>query len=359
MIKKKKQTKLGKFAMTLAKAVVSPDSPACEVISNPWLLKDIINLAFEKPKIKFIMVSGGYGENMTEIYSISTNTWINGPELPQVRFGCGMALVDIDDGDGLNYRELFNIGGQVGDAGASRSIVSLKISTTGDIDSNTVKAMEWKMISGLKMRRSGPGVGVVDGKKIFVIGGWNGMEYFKTIEVFSVEEGKWIDSSDGHVPLDMPTGRSGMRIAVIGKKIFVIGGFNLIDGYLSTVEVLDTETNKWSTLPSMKIARDGMGIAVIDDRFIWILGGFNGSKLDSIEIFDVEKNEWTASTVKLTLVGIGMNAIAVNHKIFVIGGRQGNSGISNGVEVLDIDDMKLTTLSSMKYCHLGACVVGF
>jgi kelch-like protein 2/3 len=273
-----KRIEVSKIATALAKAVVSPDSPAREVISNPWLFVDIMELV--KPQIGFIMVSGGFGVKTTQIYSVSTNSWINGPDLPDYRHSHEMALVG---------NEIFVIGGFT-DHDASKSVISITI--PDDIDS--FRLMKWKVMPNLNLERMTHGVGVVDGK-IFVIGGFDGSRALKTVEVFSVKEGKWSAGPE------MSTARKNMGVSVIGKKIYVIGGCNYHGG-LSSAEVLDTETNKWSTLPSMEIHRNEMGITVIDDRFIWIIGGWNGGDyghLDSITIFDVEKNEWLAAPIKL------------------------------------------------------------
>jgi hypothetical protein len=349
MIKKKKRTESSAIAWTLARAAHDLECPAREVISNPWLFEEIMNLAIEKPKIEFIMVSGGFGMEFeslksTEIYSISTNTWVKGPDLPQAYSSHRMALVDVD-----NHREIFIIGGLVFHD-ISNSVVSLAIPTTAsEMDSTMTKTVKWKVMPNFKMHRIRHGVGVVDGK-IFVIGGWSGSEMLKTVEVFSVNEGKWIGSSSFDVDSrDMPTARSDMGVAVIGKKIFVIGGYNFIDGCLSTVEVLDTETNKWSTFPSMKTARAEMGITVVDDRFIWVLGGLKrGSSLDSIEIFDVEKNEWSTPSIKLASPMHGLYGFTVDHKILVMG----VSGPFKISEVLDIDGMKWLEDPSLMYNHL-------
>ena len=151
-----------------------------------------------------------------------------------------------------------------------------------------------------------------------------------------------------------------MGVAVIGKKIFVIGGFNPTDRYLSTVEVLDTETNKWSTLPSMKTARRLMGITVIDDRFIWIFGGSNGDRFfDSIEIFDVEKNEWVVAPTKLRYPKHIKKAITVDHKIFIIGGRDSSWKNLELVEVLDIDEMKWPEVSEINRIRCLHSMIGF
>jgi hypothetical protein len=348
------------IAMTLARAVHDPECPAGEVISNPWLFRDIMNLVVEKPKIEFIMVSGGIGENTTEFYSISTNSRRSGPDLPQARYRHATALVDVDDGRN-SHRNIFIIGGHV-DGKISKSVVSLTISKISEMDPAKLKMGKWKVVSNLKKKRMCHEVGVVDGK-IFVIGGNDGREYLKTIEVFSVKEGKWLDSSppsdddhvDSQIPPDMSTARDDMGVAVIGKKIFVIGGHNDTDGYLSTVEVLDTETSKWSTLPSMKIARSDMGVAVTDDRFIWIFGGWNDDDvLDSIEIFDVEKNEWSVSSIKMTCLRVAPRAIAVGRRIFIADGALG----PESVEILDTAEMKWFNVTSIKESRQFYSAVG-
>ena len=44
--------------------------------------------------------------------------------------------------------------------------------------------------------------------------------------------------------------------AVVGGEIFVVGGFdNISSKYLKTGEKYSPETNKWSRLPSMNMAR--------------------------------------------------------------------------------------------------------
>jgi N-acetylneuraminic acid mutarotase len=346
--KKMKRNELSKVAWTLAKAIHDPGCPASEVIRNPWLFKEMVEL-MRKPQVEFIFMVGANFK--TEVYSIKTNSWKMGPELPCNRHAFGLALVD---------REIFIVGGWE-DGYVSDRVDSLTMPMAGEIDSTT----EWNIsVARLGEKRIDCAVGVVDGK-IFVLGGWKEEDYSNAVEVLSAKRRDILsypfshrDHVDLSVSSSMSSERVHMGVAVIGKKIFVIGGYNLTDGYLSRVEVLDTETNKWSTLPSMKTARSMMGIAVIDDRFIWIFGGWNGSDryLNSIEIIDVEKNEWLTSSIKLTSPRFATKAIAVDHKIFIIGGCGDLEDVA--VEVLDIDEMKWTTLSSTdKTCrhHSAIC----
>ena len=63
---------------------------------------------------------------------------------------------------------------------------------------------EWKEISPMNQKRDKPGVGVVD-DKIFVIGGWDGEQHLKTIEVYSEKRKRW----EMMMKVTMKTGRSG------------------------------------------------------------------------------------------------------------------------------------------------------
>ena len=66
----------------------------------------------------------------------------------------------------------------------------------------------------MNQKRNKPGVGVVD-DKIFVIGGFDGEEHLKTIEVYSEKRKRWEMTK-----VTMKTGRNDMGVAVIGNLIF-------------------------------------------------------------------------------------------------------------------------------------------
>ena len=82
----------------------------------------------------------------------------------------------------------------------------------------------------MNQKRRNPGVGVVD-DKIFVIGGFDGEEYLKTIEVYSEKTKRW-----EMMKVTMKTAKSDMGVAVIGDQIFIIGGVVKGDGITKSVE---------------------------------------------------------------------------------------------------------------------------
>ena len=343
----------------IAMAAASPESPMCEFSQNQYLLKDLSDLLQEKRLPEVFVFSGGNNVDAAVAFSIPKGTWTPAPDLPENRAGHKMALIF----GGQKYH-MFAVGGSTCDH-VSKDVLSLTVPTKlGEVEMATMKTAEWKKMPDMKECRMYPGVGVVDGK-IYVIGGWGGGPYLNTVEVFLVKEGKWIHSDD-HLsdrvprstmtvpPPPMTTERGSMGVAVVGKRIFVIGGHNGT-GYLSMVEVLDTQTNKWSAIPSMITARYRMGIAVVDDRFIWILGGGTfGVPTDLIEIFDVEEDEWIESPAKMPSPMLINSAFVICRKIFVVSeDRQ--------IAVLDLDRMewaKIAPAEQPPFSH-GFGVVAF
>ena len=88
----------------------------------------------------------------------------------------------------------------------------------------------------MNQKRNKPGVGVVD-DKIFVIGGHDGGQILKAIEVYSEKTKRW-----EMMKVTMKTGRNDMGVAVIGDLIFIIGGWNERSVVVGEVEVMNTKT---------------------------------------------------------------------------------------------------------------------
>jgi N-acetylneuraminic acid mutarotase len=337
----KKGTK--EIAWTLAKAIHDPRCPAREVVSDPWLFRGIIELV--KSQMQFIIVTGDeYRRVSTELYSIPENSWNYGPALPYDIHAHGMAIVE---------DEIFVIGGFLS-GNVTRKMLSLKIPSTRVFNFES----RWQRTTQLKIGRAHHGVATFDGN-IFIIGGMNRHGMLNSVEKFLVRERNWVNSTP------MSTRKCAMGVTVVEKKIFVIGGFGCNDGaadFLSTAEFFDTETKEWSELPPMKNKRAEFAISVIENRFIWVFGGYTdhySRTTDSIEVFDVATNTWSLAPTKLTFPRFGMTAITIDHRIFILGGSESEYNGTKTVEVLDIDEMKWSTVSKMLFARMRYSAVGF
>jgi hypothetical protein len=108
----------------------------------------------------------------------------------------------------------------------------------------------------------------VVGNRLYVIGGRDselGQEYSET-DAFDFATRRWIT---GLAPI--PTERGGFAAAVLADEILVIGG-ELTDRAVRTVEAYDTRRNRWRTLDPMPTPRHGIQ-AVVFEGAVYVAGG--------------------------------------------------------------------------------------
>ena len=111
----------------------------------------------------------------------------------------------------------------------------------------------------------------------------------------------------------MPTKRLGLGIASLENKIYVTGGDDgLINIFwhrqpMSSVDCYDPDTNTWSQVANMNIARKGHILVSLHGRLYAIGGG----GVDSDEVYDPDTNTWTLLEHKLdgNVVGSGAGLI--------------------------------------------------
>jgi N-acetylneuraminic acid mutarotase len=123
----------------------------------------------------------------------------------------------------------------------------------------------------------------------------------------------------------MPTARCSFGVAVVDGKIYAIGGWN--GSYLNTNEMYDPATDTWTTKRSMPTARSGHAIAVYQNK-IYIIGGVIGES-DPVssgytgitEVYDPLTDTWETMEPMPTARG-DLCANVVDEKIYLIEGRK-------------------------------------
>lgn len=147
---------------------------------------------------------------------------------------------------------------------------SLDVNEVYDVATNT-----WVTKMTMPTARNHAAAGVVNGK-IYVIGGRVGSSVIITssntnvVEVYDPVTDLW-----GAAGLRMPTSRSGMGWATIKGKIYVVGGQiydHEVFAVIRAVEGYDPATNTWTILPTMFTARHGVNVAIIGDK-LYAIGG--------------------------------------------------------------------------------------
>lgn len=309
-------------------------SPASLFAENTFLLRDLADLLFTG--VTRILVCGGSrGESSdsVEILDIAENRWEAGPKMPIVLDEHDAALAD---------GRIVVVGGY-GEQGRSNRVFAF------DVEKGT-----WEHMAPMNASRGRHNVGAAGGR-LFAFGGRHGDagEFTNTCEALDVSKnGAW------EVVASMPTARYDVGVAVVGGRIFAIGGYN--GSALDCVEVLDTKECTWTTFPApMPTPRQGMGIVVVDERFIWTFGGLREGHgyLDVIEVLDVEKQTWSTPAVRMTKQRYSSKAVLVDRRVFIVGGSTGS--IAALVEVLDLDTLTWGNAADLASPRKWHAAVGF
>ncbi len=169
----------------------------------------------------------------------------------------GASLVALDD-------RVLRIGGMAAQntKDEKQDLWSSETSSSFDLASNA-----WTELPKFEQRRSSHD-SVVIGDTLYVVGGWSlGGGKIASLEPhwhntyltldLSKPDAKW----ESH---EQPFERRALAVQVIGKKLYAIGGMNSSEETVTNVDILDTETGKWTTGPALPTDRiGGFGFAAV------------------------------------------------------------------------------------------------
>ncbi|KAJ4880690.1 F-box/kelch-repeat protein [Raphanus sativus] len=77
----------------------------------------------------------------------------------------------------------------------------------------------------------------------------------------------------------------------LGSKIYFVGGSDYDDEGSFGLVIFDSRSGKLSKGPSMKVARKGAGVAVVDGK-IYVIGGCWEDEINQVEVFDPNTQTW-------------------------------------------------------------------
>lgn len=106
----------------------------------------------------------------------------------------------------------------------------------------TLSTNQWAVGPTMKESRRGCGA-VLYHEKIFIVGGSNGVASLTSVEIFNPLTYEWLLNVNS-IPSQLNIPRVGVGVAVCCDKIYVIGGF---DGrtFLKSVEFYDEDNHQW------------------------------------------------------------------------------------------------------------------
>ncbi|KAH7939040.1 hypothetical protein HPB52_005075 [Rhipicephalus sanguineus] len=181
----------------------------------------------------------------------------------------------------------------------------------------------------------------VIGQRIYVLGGFNGCECHRTVVCFDVALGRW--SYKAH-----------MGRARCYGYIYAMGGF---DGRsrTRTVERYSVKNDQWTNVANMKYMRSDASAAAACGR-IYIAGGFTGRRfLETVECYDPSTKVWTL-VKSMPWLSSGHKLVAHDDIIYIMGGSNNNGRISF-VTQYDVRRDRYSDLPSMPYAKSNFAAV--
>jgi N-acetylneuraminic acid mutarotase len=287
-----------------------------------------------------IYVAGGINNPNTRFtdsfdsYDPSTNRWTKLASLPEARHHITLTAVN-----GRNY----GIGGFFGGFPNWRAQ-----STMWSYDPATNR---WTPGVNMPSPRAEGVAAAVDGK-IYWIGGrvpevpssahFNEHEDSNLNEVFDTATGRWLTRAPA------PTARNSAASAVIGGKIYVVGGRRFIkstDGKTrmsnyANLEVYDPRIDRWESKAPMPQGQGGLGAAAIDGK-LHVCGGEKWlpeqGVLSECWSYDPATNIW-ASLPSLPVARHGIGMAALGRRLHVFGGatRPGGGYATTAHTIFDV-----------------------
>ena len=269
-----------------------------------------------------------------EMYDPETDTWERKANMPTARSGVSVSVVD---------GKIYAIGGET-----IKKIAYHKSWTNETKELPTVEMYDpvtdtWTQKADMPTPRKTKTC-VVDGK-IYAIGGSgfdltsNNHWQLATVEVYDPTTDAWAKAkSMNHTRYDA-------ALSVVNGEIYAMGGtgWPLIEdqsnSYLSSVEVFNPETNRWQERTEMIAPKAGHAASVIDGK-IYVTGGYlwkdkEFKHLSTIEIYDPTTDRWTQEPDML-MGKSGHASEVIDGQIYIFGG---NSDVAQGpltsVEVYD------------------------
>ena len=301
-----------------------------EVAPMPSAYDDLVAAVFGKstgPNSLYVVgqVSGSRDKTETSVYESWRKKWDEAAPMPSERVWYAGGVV--------SSGRLYVVGGA--------DIHSLKNTKTVDVyDPDTNK---WAKAASMSHARSQHAVVGTGNGRLYALGGGNAYDPgpVDTVEVYYESFNSWRAANP------MPTAREAHAAGIVESesayegKIYVVGGRGTEGQPLDTVEVYDPATETWAAAAPMPTARWGLAAGVVGGKLYAVggagtVGGVDNQPLDTVEVYDPDKDSWTALD-PLPTARFGLAAGVIDGKLYAVGG----TGTLGGVDLQPLDTVEV------------------
>ena len=221
--------------------------------------------------------------------------------------------------------------------------------TTGIMQFYSITHDTWRTVSSIPKPVNHGNAAAVNGK-IYVLGGLVPTETWNTSPVWNYTSDSWVydPRDDSWAPLPAMPGveaRGSAGVGVYEGKVFLAGGLRKLELFhggvqetVDTVSIFDTVTKKWLEVPSaaknIPEGRDHAGAAVVGSKMFVLGGRKNGQEnvKDTVFILDLKNLQrgWKTSKAKMPTPRGGVATGVIGKKVYIFGG-EGNTQVASGV----------------------------
>ena len=159
------------------------------------------------------------------------------------------------------------------------------------------------------------------------------------IEVYDSSTKSW------HSLPNMPTKRAGGAGVVFHeKKMIVIGGVDENQKTVAAVDCFDLDKETWEQLPELPTGVTGPYITMVNGQ-IYCIGGTDKKEINQSVVFDFDRNEWS-SLPPMPTKRYACGGYVYENKIYIVGGRDGRDPIQ-ACESFDLETKQWEKLAPM------------
>jgi N-acetylneuraminic acid mutarotase len=132
----------------------------------------------------------------------------------------------------------------------------------------------------------------------------------------------------------MPTARGALAAAVVGHRLYAVGGAATGRGALATLEVYDFRTGRWAAGPDLPLAREHLAAAAARGHVYALAGRAAGQgNFARVDRYDPARRRW-ARVRDMARPRGGIAAATIGNRIAVFGGEEADGTIGE-VELYD------------------------
>lgn len=279
--------------------VTIPESRWIEFPEMPETNSGMAGTAYEGIVYLIGGQNNGTVSNMVMAYDANNDRWMNKAAKPTAVMAAGAAVLG----------EKIYVPGGLTDQNTATDVLEIYNPRTD----------QWEQGPSMPATLGGYALASYEGK-LFIFGGWDGTNYSSKVYTYDPAQATWAERSEMKIP------RAFCSAAVLGSKIFLVGGKNergtLGDTQVYYPDRLDQGETAWEKRSNIPEKRAG-GSMVSLAGGLYLAGGVDSAGKDSLPLikYDEINDAWDKLEAPLAPLGDQLSVLAVDTRIHVFGGQ--------------------------------------